>query len=424
MAEALVGEHPSDCISEMTGLPSLAADVVILGGGCAGLWLLDDLRRRRVRVLLLETNALGSGQTIASQGILHGGLKYSLGGLLSPWAEAMRGMPAVWQASLRGANEPDLSGVALRSSACHMWRTATLKSWTATLGAVATLKVRPIAISANEEPAVLSGCPRPIYRLDEPVINPRSFLEVMVQRNAGLIWKLDPQQSLQAKRLPGSPESFALRLTHPESGAPLELQTRYVVAMAGAGNEAIRESLGLPGRAVQHRPLRIALVRGNMPALNGHCIEGMVPKLTITSDKDAQGRTIWHLGGLVGETGANMPAADFLRHAQGELAAALPGWQSSGQEWATIRMDRAEGFAADGVLPSDVQIAQEGNVITAWPIKLVLAPRLSTRIQDLLPLEEMESLDPWLRQLDACHWPTPVVARPIWEEETLWTGVL
>ena len=52
----------------------LDVEVVIFGGGIAGLWLLDELHRAGMTTLLLEAHELGSGQTIASQGIIHGGL--------------------------------------------------------------------------------------------------------------------------------------------------------------------------------------------------------------------------------------------------------------------------------------------------------------------------------------------------------------
>ncbi|HEY3967359.1 MAG TPA: FAD-dependent oxidoreductase, partial [Planctomycetaceae bacterium] len=52
-------------------------DVLIFGGGAAGLWLLDQLARRGDCVLLLEAGRLGLGQTVGSQGIIHGGLKYT-----------------------------------------------------------------------------------------------------------------------------------------------------------------------------------------------------------------------------------------------------------------------------------------------------------------------------------------------------------
>jgi len=48
---------------------SYSTDIVIFGGGVAGLWLLNRLRREGYDVLLLESRTLGGGQTIASQGI-------------------------------------------------------------------------------------------------------------------------------------------------------------------------------------------------------------------------------------------------------------------------------------------------------------------------------------------------------------------
>jgi len=50
-------------------------DVLIFGGGAAGLWCLDCFRRAGYHALLLESKALGSGQTIQAQGIIHGGGK-------------------------------------------------------------------------------------------------------------------------------------------------------------------------------------------------------------------------------------------------------------------------------------------------------------------------------------------------------------
>ena len=69
-------------------------DIAILGGGIAGLWLLNLLAKRGYSVLLIEKEALGSGQTIASQGMIHGGIKYALGGFLSDASETISAMPA------------------------------------------------------------------------------------------------------------------------------------------------------------------------------------------------------------------------------------------------------------------------------------------------------------------------------------------
>ena len=70
-------------------------DVLIFGGGAAGLWLLAELTGKGHAAVLLESSRLGSGQTIAAQGILHGGLKYTLQGLLTPSAQHISAMPAI-----------------------------------------------------------------------------------------------------------------------------------------------------------------------------------------------------------------------------------------------------------------------------------------------------------------------------------------
>ncbi len=75
-------------------------DALIIGGGIAGLWLLNCLKSASYRVMLLDKNPLGSGQSVASQGMIHGGIKYALSGSLTSATDAIADMPAHWQACL------------------------------------------------------------------------------------------------------------------------------------------------------------------------------------------------------------------------------------------------------------------------------------------------------------------------------------
>ena len=84
-------------------------DVVIIGGGIAGLWLLDKLQRSGIEALVLNNTNLGQGQTIASQGIIHGGTKYTFGMGLETAVSDLADMPDLWRDSLSGYKSPDLT---------------------------------------------------------------------------------------------------------------------------------------------------------------------------------------------------------------------------------------------------------------------------------------------------------------------------
>jgi len=401
----------------------LETDVVIVGGGCAGLWLLDELRRRGVRAILLEANRLGQGQTAAAQGILHGGLKYSLSGIFSRSAQMVRDMPGVWQASLDGREEPDLSAVRLRSQHCHLWRGPSWKSWTAMLGAVTALAVKPVALADDATPDVLAHCPRPVYQLDERVIDPCDFSRVMLARNQGLVWKIDGERALRFDRVDEG-RDIELTVRSAEMGTDCQVRARHVVLTAGAGNAALGEAFGLPAHSMQRRPLRIGLVRGDLPVVNGHCIDGATTRVTITSDVDSAGRMVWTLGGQVAEVGAGMSPEDFLLHAKAELTAALPGWQTTPVEWTSYAVDRAERSTNDGTLPGDVQIVRAGQALVAWPTKLVLAPRLAQQVVAQLALPPATDWQNWRGALDELRWPAPLFAVAPWEQELPWSNDL
>src|SRR5207342_3444682 len=97
-------------------------DLLIFGGGAAGLWCLDRFRRAGYLAILLESTALGSGQTIQAQGIIHGGGKYALRGVRDFAAvRAIKEMPEHWRQCLSGNRKPDLSGTQLIADRCHLW---------------------------------------------------------------------------------------------------------------------------------------------------------------------------------------------------------------------------------------------------------------------------------------------------------------
>lgn len=402
----------------------LPIDVVIFGGGAAGLWLLDDQVRAGFCVLMLEAHDLGSGQTIASQGIIHGGLKYTLSGLFTPSARAITDMPTIWRRCLAGESHPNLTNTRLRAEFCHLWRTSSLRSRLAMIGARAGLKVSPVKLAAHERPDALAGCRGMVARLDEQVIDPASFISDVSRQHVARIIKIDARHGLEVEcSQPG--EVSVIRLLNPDSGEPVDLAPRWVVLTAGAGNAVLRRMMGLTDRAMQRRPLHMVMVRGErLPMLNAHCVDGKATRVTITTAKDFADRNVWQIGGQVAERGVQMEPDVLIDFAQKELRAVLPHFDQRGTEWGTYHVDRAEAATSGGGRPDDAHHERQGNVITGWPTKLALAPELSRRIVSSLGVKPTSGLENQ-RQIDTFtqHWPRPLVALPPWETHTSWHTV-
>ena len=128
------------------------ADIAILGGGIAGLWILARLRSAGYSVVLLESDRLGGIQTSASQGIIHGGAKYALNGDLSESARAIGAMPGVWRQCLEGVGELDLTAVRLLSPHQYLWSSDSLISKITGFFASKAMRSRMVAVQGAERP--------------------------------------------------------------------------------------------------------------------------------------------------------------------------------------------------------------------------------------------------------------------------------
>jgi hypothetical protein len=382
-------------------------DVLIVGGGGAGLWLLDELRRAGYSVLLAEATALGTGQTMATQGIIHGGLKYALGGIVGDSADAIKDMPVIWRECLAGLREPNLSKARMRSDSCVLWRTDGIASKIGMLGARGLLRVAPVRLEAADQPSILAGCVSEVFRLDEQVIEPGSFVEVLAERNQDHLVRV----SRVAFDATGPGEVASVRLVSPDGSQEACVHPIRVVLTAGEGNAALREACGLSGTAMQRRPLHFPVAKGMLPVLNGHCIDGGKTRMTITTQDCRDGERVWQLGGSPSEQGVDWEPEELFTRVRLELAAVLPGVQLPPLRFASFRIDRAEGATSDGTRPSDPCIVEDGTVITAWPTKLAFAPLLAEQVRGRLP--EPTGVRPASDAL--LNWPRPAVAPYPWE---------
>lgn len=404
-------------------VPGVSLDALIFGGGVAGLWLLDELSALGCRAALLEAGALGGGQTVASQGIIHGGLKYMLSGRLTASAQAIAEMPVVWRQCLAGERQPDLSATPVRSEHCWIWGTGSLKSRFFLMGSTMALRARPVEVQRTEWPAALASVPGRVMKVPEQVIDATAMARNLLGRNRGRAFHVDGGGVRFERDVEG--RVSAAHVTSGERAATL--RPRWVVLCAGEGNEALRAQLGLPAGAMQRRPLHAVLVRGpRLPELFGHCVDGSTPRITITSARDAAGGMVWQVGGQISEDGVRMSPPELAAHARAELAACVPGLDLAGVEVASFRVDRAEAATASGQRPDDAQVLREGNVITVWPTKLALAPRASERAIEAMGLAGAGSkaaADASPDVIDAfdalAGWPEPPVAPPRWEDPKL-----
>lgn len=391
-------------------------DALIFGGGAAGLWLLDELHRCGRSVLLVENGSLGAGQTVTCQGIIHGGIKYTLSGALTPSARAIRDMPAIWRDCLAGRREPDLSRTRLASPCCYLWRTVSLASKLGLVGARLKLRTGTTKVASKDRPAALAACPGDVFRVDEQVIDVVSFLHDLADRHADRLVKVaGPDDVTFETSGPGQVDAVRIQ---PGCGADaLELRPARVVFTAGAGNAGLRARVGLSQSAMQRRPLHMVQVRGDLPTLFGHCVDGARTRVTITTAVDSAGRTVWQVGGQVSEDGVTMDETGLIQFAKRELTAVLPGVELGHVEWSTYRVDRAEATTEGGSRPDGPGMRREGSVITAWPTKLALVPELARMITDrLIRLPKRDAPPRTVPQ----GWPRPEAARPPWETTEPW----
>ncbi len=393
------------------------SDVILFGGGIAGLWLLGRLREAGYAALLLESRALGGLQTSASQGIVHGGTKYALTGRLTGSSNAIAAMPGIWRACLRGDGELDLSRVPLLSDHQHLWSTGRLASEITGFFASRTMRSRVTALAPEQRPDILrharfSGH---VYRLDEPVLDVAALVAELVHRYGDACLWVDPEQGLRFRE--GTPPLLELRNTRTGT---LRLRARHLVLAAGAGNERLLAALGRATPAMQRRPLHMLMLRGGLPKLYAHCLgAGVTPSITVTTHPGPAGERIWYLGGQIAESGVERSGPEQIAAGRRELARLLPWLDLAGLGWAGFRVDRAEPRQAGGRRPEHPFLETRDRVSVVWPTKLAFAPALAAEL--LQQLKRTGIAPGGAAGAVSTQWPRPPLAPLPWEKVQEWS---
>lgn len=344
-------------------MEQIDVDVAIVGGGIAGLWIANLLLQRGTDVALCEGGAVGSGQTGAAQGIIHGGAKYALGGAATPAAQAIAPMAARWRRCFDGHGEIDLRGVPLLAPHCHLWVPKGLH------GAVAA--VRSAASWAGTEPVASRDYPVPFEPGTGTLVRLTDFVVDVPALCRRLVLPLG--ERLVKMRVQAHDVVMAGGRVEALRNDTSAVRARRFVFAAGAGNAALAAATGCP-TPMQRRPLHQVFANGPSPVpIFAHCLAaGMAqPALTITTHHDRH-----NIGGGLAEGGATRSKDTQVTAAQDALCAALPALDWRERRFDTLRIDRAEPAQMQRARPDQAFVAAHGNCLTVWPVKLTLTPQL------------------------------------------------
>ncbi len=391
-------------------------DIAIFGGGIAGLWLLARLRNAGFSAVLLETGALGGIQTIASQGIIHGGTKYALTGNLSESATAIGDMPRLWRECLAGTGELNLETVRVLSDHQYLWSTHNIISRMAGFFASKAMRSRmqPVADADLPFPFRDQGFEGRLYRLDEPVLDTASLIAELVRQQGEHCYRIDGEKAILAVDDAGTGAVLTL-----DGG--VRLQAKRLILAAGAGNQTLLAQLGRAGPEMQRRPLHMVMARGRLPLLYGHCLgSSTTPRITVTSyPAGEQEESVWYIGGQLAESGVERSEREQIATAKSELRALLPWIDISRVAWASMRIDRAEHKTSGGRRPDSFYVRSERGVVTVWPTKLAFAPRLAQEVLSRFQAEGVLSGASDTTPLASLQ--RPPLARFPWEEVQCWS---
>lgn len=401
----------------------VSVDVLVVGGGVCGLWTLHALRAAGYDAWLIEKSALGDGQTIASQGILHAGAKYKLPGNAVDAARAVADVQGVWEDAMVNCDAdpmtPMLNGVRIIDERTLLWTTPGLGSRLAAKGAKKIMRSAVTSVARDRWPAGFAGAPKgvDVFETAEMVLDPGSLLERLAEGR----FAAGRSRIGRVASIADGPGGVHVRL----EGVDCAVRASAVVLAAGEGNEALLELSGADGASLmQRRPLHQLVAVGAPFDLNGHCLQMSVdkPALTVTTG-ELDGRRTWYFGGGPAEEGVGRTPADQIAAGKAAVARCLPWVDQSSFDWRVFAIDRAEGRQAGGKRPSEAVVVWTGErVMAAWPTKLVLAPRAAG-----LVLERLRERAIWPSGTDGAggaieetslgalaSLPVPAVAERVW----------
>ncbi|WP_438971732.1 FAD-dependent oxidoreductase [Methylophaga sp.] len=392
-------------------LKRITTDVAIIGAGVAGLWVHNRLNQAGYHALLIENGKIGQGQTLSSQGIIHGGSKYALNGILSKASQVISSMPSRWKSCLEGTGEIDLTGVDKLAEHQLLWSKERLSSKMVSFFASKALsgRMQPVATENRPELFKDNGFKGALYQLDEPVLDIPSLLNELVKPYQDRMLSVSTQSMYRWQKDGDQVHSLLI-------DDELEIQAQHYVLTAGEGNQALLDSLRIRKPSMQRRPLQMLLCKSKdadkpLPAIYAHSLgSGSKPIATISSHKNRAGEVVWYLGGNIAEEGVSKDKMVLINEAKALLKTIMPWRELPELEWATHPVNRAEPKQSSLSRPDTASVNSKGNVHICWPTKLALAPDLSDKV--IHQLEKAKLSQGSHENPDFAH---PEIAETLWD---------
>lgn len=398
-------------------------DIVVLGGGIAGLWMLNRLRQQGFDAIVLEKSTLGGKQTLASQGIIHGGLKYALSGVLSPASSAIAGMPDRWRRCLAGEADMDLRKCNVLSADYYMWSTGGYRSRLKTFLGSKALRGRIDVLSASAYPNFFQGLSiaGALYKLTDFVVDTPSLIRVLAEPHLDRIFRVESSQLNARLDFDGKLNSLIIG----QGDSAIQVKAQRFILSAGEGNAQLLEQFGASEPAMQTRPLHMLAVKLQhaVPAYL-HCIGdsfGMTPKLTITSHPQPDGSFVWYIGGEIAESGVGRSSEEQINEGKRQLAQTFPWVDFTTASWFSFPINRAEPSLPNLQRPDTSYLHACDKLIVTWPTKLTLTPDLGDALmhslteQNITPRNRENNSASMTALAQIC--PTPEFGQAHWENE-------
>jgi len=386
-------------------------DIIIFGAGIAGLWTFHRLKRMGYNPLLLETDTIGGGQTIAAQGIIHSGLKYAFAGKVNKLAQSISTMPNLWREALAGRGDVDLSAAQLLTDSQFLMIPSGLMGGLLKLVTRQILgeSVRECERSQWPKNIEATGFDGSVVFMDEPVLDVPSVLRALADPYRESIRSID-WDDVEILSESGQIHSTLI-------GGKKIMADRYIFTAAGSNHE-IAQTLGHDkGLKTQKRPLVQGMMKNAPYELYVHLVgPSDKPVATITTHKSSDGRWVWYIGGAAAERDLQASAQEVYNAILEAFSTYVPSIDLSEISWSTVPIYRVEGRSdTQGWMPDTPVIHDVENALYCWPTKLTFAPMLS----DML-LEKLKDVEPHEQIQDWGFLPQADYTKAIWDE-AIWT---